>query len=235
MKKIISALFILIAFNTVFGQKDKGEAKDYIEFDDRKNVVHGVYMGLTYHYGRINNEDAHFNTLKIAYVANRKFEAGIVFGAFYSKQAADSGVYTDNEAAIAGAYGGLHLEPILFSNRFINVSFPILIGEGVVTLLNEKIEEEYIIDDGFDGDFNENYFDKSDYTAFFMFEPGINILYNISRYVQIETGIRYRFTGKYDLPPFEKDNLNGFSVGAGIKLGVFNLGRKKKPIKDGFN
>lgn len=227
MKKIISALFILIAFNTVFGQKETEDTKDYIEFDDRKNVVHGVYIGLAYHYGKINNEDAHFNKLKIAYVANRKFEVGAVFGAFYSKQPADSNVYIDDEVVIAGIYGGLHLEPILFSNRFINVSFPILIGEGIVTLLDEKVDGDYVIE--------EEEFDEDDFSAFFMFEPGINILYNISRYVQIETGIRYRFTGKHDLPPFGRDNLNGFSIGAGIKLGVFNLGRRKKPIKDGFN
>lgn len=224
MKKTISAILILITFNTVFSQTDNN--KDYIEFDDRKNIVHGVYMGLTYHYGQINNEDAHFTTFKVAYVANRKLEAGIAFGGFFSEQPPELDVFTEKELALAGAYVGLHLEPILFSNRFINVSFPILIGEGLITVFDEKVNGEY--EDEFD-------FEDDDFSAFFMFEPGVNILYNVSRYVQIETGIRYRFTGKYDLPPFGRDNINGFSAGAGIKLGIFNMGRKKKPIKDGFD
>ena len=223
MKKITFALFLFITFNTVFGQETN--TGDYIEFDDRKNIVHGVYIGLNYHYGQINSEDAHFSTLKLAYVANRKLETGIAIGVFYSEQPVNSDLYEDNEVALAGAYSGLHLEPILFSNRFINVSFPVLIGGGVITVLDEKKDGEYVFED--DPEDNE-------YSTFFMFEPGINILYNISRYAQIETGIRYRFTGKYNLQAFGRDNINGFSVGAGIKLGIFNMGRRKRQIKDGF-
>ncbi len=223
MKKTITAILILTTINTIFSQTENN--KDYIEFDDRKNIVHGVYMGLTYHYGQINNEDAHFTTFKLAYVLNRKLEVGVAWGFFYSEQPVSSVLYTSNEVALIGGYTGLHLEPILFSNRFINVSFPVLIGGGIISVLDKK-DGEYVVEDEFED--NEN-------TGFFMLEPGVNILYNISRYVQIETGIRYRITGKYSLPAFERDNLNGFSVGAGIKLGIFNMGRRKRPIKDGFD
>ena len=45
MKKfIIPIVFIFTLYNSVHAQTEKTE--DYIEFDDRKNVVHGVYIGF---------------------------------------------------------------------------------------------------------------------------------------------------------------------------------------------
>lgn len=223
MKKLITVVFTLFIFNTLMAQTD--ETNDYFEFDDRKNIVHGVYLGFTPQYGRISNEDAGIFNLKLAYVANRKFEIGLSGSAFFSKQPNNTNVYRGDEVFLVGAYGGLHLEPILFGNRFISVSFPLMIGGGGVTILEKKANGE------FDEAPLEN--ETYDYDSFFIVEPGVNILYNISRFVQVETGIRYRISESFRLPYYGKDNIKGFSVGIGLKIGIFNMGRKKK-IKDKF-
>jgi hypothetical protein len=103
-----------------------------------------------------------------------------------------------------------------------------MIGAGSITLLEEREQGGY----EFTSDEYEN--GKFEFDHFFIVEPGVNVLYNISRFVQIETGIKYRFSGEYDAPLYGKGNMNGFSAGFGLKIGIFNMGRKKK-VKDNFN
>lgn len=223
MKKLVTTVFILFIFNSLTAQTD--ETNDYFEFDDRKNIVHGVYLGINQHLGKISKKNAGFTNLKLAYVANRKLEIGLSGTLFFSKQPNNTNIYRGDEVLLIGAYGGLHLEPILFGTKSVSVSFPLLIGGGGVTILEKKEN----------GDFDEAPLenDTYDYDSFFIVEPGINLLYNISRFVQIEMGVRYRFSESFNLPYHGEGNIKGFSFGGGIKIGIFNMGRKKK-IRDKF-
>lgn len=222
MKKIIIVVCTIFCVNSLFSQEEK--TQDYVEFDDRKNVVHGVYLGIGGHYGRMDGENTGFATVKLAYVANRQLEVGFAATAFFNDRPnTQPNLFDGNKVVLLGGYGGFHLEPILFGERFISVSFPILIGGGAVTYRGiDTIENDDIE------------LDDKDFDNFFIAEPGINILYNFTRFTQLETGFRYRFTSDYDLSPFkEKGNLNGYSIMVGLKIGIFNMGRKKK-INDDF-
>lgn len=224
MNRIITFLVLFTTISPTFAQKNT--QKDYVEFDDRKNVVHGVYLGFNLHYGQIDNRDTAFGNVKLAYVANRKIEVGLGGTFFFNEQNNDRpDLFNGDKIAMVGAYGGLHLEPILFGRKFISVSFPVLVGGGAVGYFGNNFSDDY---EGVD----ENIKDE-DFDAFFIVEPGINILYNFSRYTQLETGFRYRFTSDYEQPLYKKGNINGFSIGVGLKVGIFNMGRKKK-IKDNF-
>lgn len=222
MKNLIILALSLISINSLNAQKN--EAEEYVEFDDRKNVVHGVYIGLGGHYGRMDGEDTALATLKLAYVANRQLEVGFAITGFYNDRPnTQPSLFEGNKVALLGGYGGFHIEPILFGDRFISLSFPTLIGGGIVTYRGIDTNEN-----------NDLELKDKDFDDFFIVEPGVNILYNFSRFTQLETGFRYRFTSSYNLSPFKgKDNLNGFSIMVGLKLGIFNMGRKKK-IKDNF-
>ena len=224
MRKLIILIISFVFFNSVSAQINKEKESDYIEFDDRKNIVHGVYIGLNQYIGEISNEIAGLTSLKIAYVANKKLEVGFGITTFYSKQPNNTSVYNGNEILLLGGYGGIHLEPILFGNKAISMSFPLLIGGGSLLIVEKKIGG---------GEFDNLPLVDNNSDSFFIIEPGINLLYNISRFFQLETGIRYRFSESFSLPYYGKDNIKGFSAGIGIKLGVFNLKRQKK-IKDNF-
>ncbi|WOD43288.1 hypothetical protein [Hwangdonia lutea] len=188
------------------------ESKDYIEFNDRKNTVHGVYLGIATHYGEIDKVDTYAASFKVAYVANQKFEIGFVGVGFYSDFNLQGLSYNNRD--LVGAYGGLHLEPILFSKSKLNLSFPLLIGGGAVGLLK--------------GDINDTYIEDSDWEAVFVVEPGISILYNISRYLQLEAGVKHRFSSRLNLQSeYNVSRIDGYSVGIGIKVGVFNMGRNR--------
>jgi len=221
MKKIIILTLVLIVSHSL--QAQVKETNDYVEFDDRKNVVHGVYVGLGGHFGRMDGEDTAFATIKLAYVANRKLEIGFAFTGFINDRPnTQTDLFDGDKLLLFGGYGGFHVEPILFGDRFISISFPTLIGGGLVTYKGIDTLED-----------DNNELEENDFDDFFIVQPGINILYNITRFTQLETGLRYRFTSSYDLPFKNKDNLNGYSIMIGLKLGIFNMGRKKK-IKDKF-
>ena len=214
---------IIVLFQTMLciGQETEG---DFIEFDDRKNVVHGVYIGLFQHITQISNRSTGLVNLKLAYVANKQLEVGISANVFFSKQPNNTTLFEGEYVSLFGGYMGLHLEPILYGRHKFSLSFPIMLGGGVITIL--KYNE--------DGTLSERNFNKDSQIVdeFLIVEPGFNVLYNISRFLQIEAGILYRVSTNYELKVFE-DNINGFSAGMGLKMGIFNLGRKKK-IKDDF-
>lgn len=220
MKKT-TITYLLLALGAVFmanAQDDEpsDEDGDYVEFNDRNNVVHGVYLGLNFAYGEIDGKDTYLGGLKVAYVANQQFEVGFAGKFLYSEQNSFNTRSAVNEDLI-GAYGGLHLEPIFFSKSAVNLSFPLLIGAGAVGYVDSSLinnEEEVNLDD-------------DDVAVLFVLEPGISALFNINRYLQVEAGIKYRFSNKIDLFESPVNRINGFSGGIGIKVGVFNMGRNR--------
>lgn len=209
------AFTFLIIGGSMYSQED---SEEYVEFNDRKNVVHGVYLGLTTHFGEIEKEDAFFAGLKVAYVANQQFEVGFVGTFFYSDQNSINSISLITEDLIGG-YGGLHLEPIFFSKHRVNLSFPLLIGAGGMGYIDDDYREE---------DFDEQRFEENA-KAFFIVEPGINALFNVSRYLQLEAGIKYRISSNvgFNSDIYNVNDINGFSAGLGVKIGVFNMGRNR--------
>ncbi|PCJ97198.1 MAG: hypothetical protein COA50_06045 [Flavobacteriaceae bacterium] len=209
----ILLFFILLGSAPIINAQD---AEEYIEFNDRKTVVHGVYVGINLLYGKINDAGTFSFEGHVAYVLNQKLIIGLGWTSFYSQQNFEQFSFS-NDIDFAGGYGGFHIEPILFSEKRVNLSFPVLIGMGYVGYLDKV----------FDRDGTNPLLINNERDEIFVIEPGINILYNISRYVQLEAGIRYRFSDKIDLEPHYITDINGFSTGLGIRMGVFNMGRNR--------
>ena len=205
-------LTLLFGFLSFAQQNDD----EYITFNDRRNVVHGVYLGIGMSYGEIESEDTYIGTFKVAYVANQQFEVGFLARGLYSRQNIFNPRSGDNDDLFAG-YAGFHLEPILFGQSLVSLSFPVFIGGGAVG---------YVDRDSIDNDVDID-FDDDDLDAVFVFEPGVSALFNISRFVQLEAGVRYRFSSKIELTDSPSDRINGFSGGIGLKLGIFNMGRNR--------
>lgn len=212
MKKYYT-LLLLTLFSTANLINAQETESDYIEFNDRNNTVHGVYLGLGFYYGTIDKADTYTSSFKVAYVANQQFEIGFVGTGFYTDL---NRLGTDNlNRDLVGFYGGLHLEPIFFGKSKFNLSIPLLIGGGGVGLLNEDVFNDVTIED-------------DEWKGVFVFEPGVNVLYNINRYIQLEAGVKYRLSSNLSFrPEYNISNINGFSVGIGVKLGVFNMGRNR--------
>ena len=215
MKPLKISLLLIIAGAT-FSSFGQDTTDDYLEFNDRNNVVHGVYLGLDLGVGEIDGEPSYTGGIKVAYVANQQFEVGFAGTFLYSQQDLFNNTLSRNEDLI-GAYGGLHLEPIFFSKKRVNLSFPLLLGAGAVGYIENNFhDEEY-----------EEELTEDDVDVVFVAEPGISALFNVSRYLQLEAGIKYRFSSRIELPPTRTTRINGFSAGIGVKVGIFNMGRNR--------
>lgn len=215
--KLILAVNLMLLPLSLFSQEDG----DYIEFNDRKNVVHGVYAGVTTYFGEVNGENAYIMDFKLAYVANRKLEIGLAGGALYSRNYLSKSVNENSD--LIGGYGGIHIEPIIFGKSKVSIGFPLFLGFGGAGFAKDDYKEAE------NGDLR---FEEWD--SFFLAEPGVNLLYNLSRYVQLEAGIKYRISTKLELDPGHIKSINGFSAGVGVKIGIFNMGRNryKKSINE---
>jgi len=216
MKQLKFGILLLFLGCSYLSTAQEDESEEYLEFNDRNNVVHGVYLGLNFAYGEIDKKDSYMGGLKIAYVANQQFEVGFAGKFLYSEQGIFRSATEPNQDLI-GAYGGLHLEPILFSKSMVNLSFPLLIGAGAVGYVDRTVIESS----------EEVTLDESNAEVLFVLEPGVSALFNINRYLQLEAGIKYRFSNKIDLFESPVSRINGFSAGIGIKVGVFNMGRNR--------
>ncbi|WP_343486360.1 hypothetical protein [Allomuricauda sp. d1] len=212
-QKSILLLFLFLSTLVLKAQDDEDE---FILFNDRRNVVHGVYLGFTMGYGEIDGQDTYMGGLKLAYVANRQLEIGFVGKFLYSEQDIFNPRSGTNDDLFA-AYGGLHLEPILFGKSKVSLSFPLLIGAGAVGYIDRDAVRNDV-----DVDINDD-----DVDAVFVLEPGVSALFNINRFVQLETGVKYRFSSQIELTDSPVDRINGFSAEIGIKLGIFNMGRNR--------
>lgn len=212
MKTTILTLFIVLNFISTIMYSQQTDTLDYIEFNDRRNILHGIYLGLDIGYGEIDGRN---NTpilgAKLAYVANRRMELGFAVRGFYSElKDVDRSFNSDFDAY--GIYGGFHIENVIFDKRKVKLSIPLLLGIGYIQG---------------SGPFLKN----SDMMG--VLEPGLNALYNVNKYVQFECGLKYRFSTPIDPVPNVIDNINGLSFIIGTKVGVFNLGknRYKKQLK----
>lgn len=212
-QKTIALLITLLVGLYTFGQ---GQDDEYITFNDRRNVVHGVYVGIGGGYGEIKGEDTYLASFKVAYVANQQFEVGFLAKGLYSRQDVFNPMSGQKDDLIAG-YAGFHLEPILFGKSKVSMSFPLFIGGGAVGYVDRELIE------------NEDDFEveEDDVDPVFVLEPGMNALFNISRFAQLELGVKYRFSSKIELTDSPIDRINGFSAGFGVKLGIFNMGRNR--------
>ncbi len=196
---------LLVLFTSFFCTLSAQNNDQHIAFNDKKNTVHGVYIGVGGYYGTIDNKDTYSTAVKVAYVANKQFEIGFAATGFYTDENEMGFSEFDND--IVGVYGGIHLEPILFSKSRVNLSFPLLTGAGAVTTIEETA-----------GDY-----DAEDWDPIFVVEPGVSIQYHINRFIQIEASVKHRFSSKVNFVGSDISKINGVSAGIGIKIGVFNI------------
>ena len=101
------------------------------------------------------------------------------------------------------------MEYILFSNQKIHFTIPVVVGAAGI----------YIYED--DGDFFSSNFDEIENTAAFVFEPGVNIEFNLFKFFRIDLGASYRMVSQTDLQYLSDDDLSDLSINAAFKFGFF--------------
>ncbi|NJM17212.1 MAG: hypothetical protein HC896_19155 [Bacteroidales bacterium] len=122
--------------------------------------------------------------------------------------------YIENETGdyyLAGGYGGLLIEPILFPKFPIHLALPVTGGFGG-------------LQEGIDNDLNPNEIDLiPGETSLFMYvEPGLEMELNVTRFFRLAFGGYYRHTTAIDISNVPANVLNGFSGAVTLKSENFN-------------
>jgi len=171
----------------------------------------GFYVGFHSEYSQIDGHDAFGAGGSIALVANHSLAIGFAGKGFFSEPYS-SAAGTDLKYNYSGGYGGFLIEPILFPKSPVHVSFPILLGAGGIaksSWYNYNYPYEY------------TQIEIDDAEAFLVAEPGVELEFNIARWMRLGLGASYRFTSDLDQASFNSDIMNGFTGGFSLKFGKF--------------
>ncbi|MBA7572879.1 hypothetical protein ES708_14666 [subsurface metagenome] len=218
MKKLTySILAILICINICYSQSE--EKKQRIKDDEIKtifgrNLSNGGYGAFSITYSEIDHKDAIQFGGRGAWIIDHGLAIGFGGTGFLNDYHYDT--ILDQNANLAGGYGGLYIEPILAPRFPFHISFPILLGVGGITYTS----------DNYTGDYRDNYIEDTD--VFLIAEPGVELEFNILKYFRIALGAYYRYTSNISLeyiitgqPFVGEDVLHGLSMGITFKFGKF--------------
>ena len=181
---------------------------------------HGIYLGLSAGYNQINGSNVISSSVKLAYVIDTKLEIGFQGYALHSENGIAS--FSNEDLYLVAALGGLHIEPILFGRKTIHFSFPIFLGGGASYLYEGNRVHEFP-SDPWEENFEPLY---EEWEPVLVAQPGVNAVVNISRFLQLEVGGKYRLSTDLQFSDPGLENLNGASFNVGLKIGFFDFGRR---------
>jgi hypothetical protein len=175
-----------------------------------KDRTGGVYGSFTAGYSTIDNKNALLFGGRFSWIANHSFGIGIGAMGFVNEYHYDANI--DKDVFLAGGYGGLYLEPIIFPRSPIHLSFPILFGAGGVSYVSDNYN------------YDSNFVEDSE--AFLIIEPSAELELNLTKFCRLAFGVSYRLPSSFDVglsgsPIATAKSLKGISYGVTFKFGKF--------------
>ena len=149
--------------------------------------------------------------LRGGWIINRSVAIGIeVQGIIPSAKFENIDPDPDEKAILLGGYGGQFIEPVLFSNNVIHITFPIASGAGWLGYHedweNERIRRNNeLIDDD----------------VFWYVEPGVGMEINVTRHFRMNFGVTKRFTQDLELVDTKNKDFNNLNYFLTLKIGKF--------------
>jgi hypothetical protein len=213
MKKLLLLIAVFYLFSGLTSAQDP--EFEYYKSQEIKtlfgrNRSGGFYGSFTTGYTSVDNENALLFGGRFSWLANHSIGIGIGAMGFINEYHYDANL--DKDVFLAGGYGGLYLEPILFPRFPIHLSFPTLFGAGGVSYVSDNFN--------YDGNFVE------DSEAFLIIEPSAEIELNLTKFCRLAFGVSFRFPSSFDVglsgsPVATAQSLKGISYGITFKFGKF--------------
>jgi hypothetical protein len=171
----------------------------------------GGYGAFSIGYTRINDKDAMIMGGRGEWVIGHGFGLGI--GGYGFLNDATYNPVDQLNYSLAGGYGGLVMEPILFGWFPVHVAFPILVGAGGVanTSYSSDWYDPYEYGNGY----------VEDAAAFFVADMGMELEFNLVRFFRLALYGSYRYTSDIIMENTPSDALRGWSAGMTFKFGSF--------------
>jgi len=173
----------------------------------------GGYLGTTTRISELNDGYGMFSGGQLSLLVGHKFGIGVAGYGLVSGVSTNT-IASDNEPYYYQmGYGGLQLEPVLFPDRLVHITLPVLIGFGGVS---ESLYHPYDYDFGYWDDYNEG-----ESSGFFVVEPGANVQLNVTRWMHLDAGAYYRFIQSSNLSSSTDSDLSGLGGQISLKFGWF--------------
>jgi len=220
MKKLIIIASVAFLFNlSLNGQTDSTETLKRTKKNEQQtlfNINKGVggYIGFNTRISNINSSEALFTGGEISIAIGHSLNLGFEGYGLVNPVESNNKNSDESTTFINMGYGGLHIEPVLFSQKLVHVTFPILLGAGGIgETRNSFLDEEFHEDDNGD--------DLLDTDFFMVVEPGIMAEVNLFRFMRLGVGINYRITSGVELPNHDNEDFSGLSGNISLRLGWF--------------
>jgi len=210
--KLIIIIFSLLMSSDISAQENQNEFKTIFTKKNDRKVDNGGYGAFGIGYTQIDGKNAMQLSFKGAWVIDHHIALGLAGYSFFNNL--DKKSAASDEYFLAGGYGGFYFEPIVAPHSPIHISFPILIGGGGVSTIPDNYN---------DWDYGKYQYN---YDIFFVFEPGVEIEFNVVNFFRLAVGSSYRLTNGVILDyPFgnevDVNALNGFNFYMIFKFGKF--------------
>ena len=157
-------------------------------------------------------------------IRNQSLELGLFIKGFGSEPFTDYKITPDEKFFFGGGYGGLLIKPIIMSNAPVHFAIPIRVGGGAIGYYSS----EYIWDDDCHHHHYNRFDDYEDETGVFIFEPGVDLEFNMLRHFRMWIGASYRMVGSLNLDYrynggqiIDKSGLDGMTYQVGFSFGIF--------------
>lgn len=212
MKLKISTLFIVLIISASAGFSQLPDSLysryEVVDHSQIKTILgndhsHGGYLGFDMLFGEIDNSQSLEIGGRLAWVLDHRFAFGVMGSGFVSAENID--IDEEVHLDLAGGYGGLLFEPIIFPLKPIHLSVPLFCGVGGAA----------------SNPTSENFDEFDDTDAFLIFRPGLEAEVNLLKFLRLSIGGHYRFAYDFEMEGMSEDALNGLSIGVAMKIGLF--------------
>ena len=228
-KSIITIILAFLFSAMLQAQQNDEEMKLLFHKKDKsanEKIANGGYGAISFGWTQLEGKSAVLIGARAAWIANHHFALGFAGSGFFN-DFYNGNAYNPEDYFLAGGYGGILIEPIIFPMSPVHISFPVILGAGGVTAAPSSGW-----DNNNDPYYYDNYYYDSD--AFFMVQPGIEAEFNIVKFFRIAVGASYRFTDGINLrykyfddnnveqtTVVDKNALNSFNANLTLKFGWF--------------
>jgi hypothetical protein len=194
----------------------------------RKPESIGIYVAPEFQYGSLNGDFTSFGGGSLMLMINNRFAFGV------TGQSSISNSFSPKNSSplfVRSQFGGGKIEYSLNPYSAIHITLPLVVGVGEVQADSLSGRS------GFFGGGERNNFYSRRGNSYVVIQPGVNVEANLLKTMKLFVGANYRFSILNDnnstvLPA---SALQGLSISAGMKMGIFNFhfGKKKEmPVQN---
>lgn len=203
MKQLFILIFIGLGVLYASAQENNDNQISTIFSKNRSN---GGYGALSFGYTQIDGKDAFLMGARGSWIIDHSLAIGLGGTSFINDVNYHNWRNNDLDYNLAGGYGGLYLEPILAPRLPVHISIPVLLGVGAIAQVEDHRDWTY---------------DDTRSDVFLVFEPAVELEFNLTRHFRLAGTIGYRFTSKIDMVNTNSDVMEGANIGLVFKFGKF--------------